>query len=306
MIHFLKLVRWKNLLLIALVQLLIKYALFPSFQATTALNDFQFTILLLATLFIAVAGNIINDIYDIETDLVNKPNRIIVDKHISEKAAFNLFIIFNIIGVGLGFYLANDINRSGFATLFVITSALLYVYSTYLKYLILIGNIVISILIVLSILIVGFFDLIPNLSPSNKDVHIGIFQILLVYSAFAFVLNLIREVVKDIEDINGDYKAEMKTLPIVIGRERTTIIAFALSLLPIFGIIYIIVDSLYKYELVMAYLLLFVVAPTIYTSIKLYAAEKEKDYYHISQLLKLIMLSGVLSLLMYPLVINNA
>jgi 4-hydroxybenzoate polyprenyltransferase len=306
MIHFLKLVRWKNLLLIALVQLLIKYALFPSFQATTALNDFQFTILLLATLFIAVAGNIINDIYDIETDLVNKPNRIIVDKHISEKAAFNLFIIFNIIGVGLGFYLANDINRSGFATLFVITSALLYVYSTYLKYLILIGNIVISILIVLSILIVGFFDLIPNLSPSNKNVHIGIFQILLVYSAFAFVLNLIREVVKDIEDINGDYKAEMKTLPIVIGRERTTIIAFALSLLPIFGIIYIIVDSLYKYELVMAYLLLFVVAPTIYTSIKLYAAEKEKDYYHISQLLKLIMLSGVLSLLMYPLVINNA
>lgn len=306
MIHFLKLVRWKNLLLIALVQLLIKYALFPSFQATTALNDFQFTLLLLATLFIAVAGNIINDIYDIETDLVNKPNRIIVDKHISEKAAFNLFIIFNIIGVGLGFYLANDINRSGFATLFVITSALLYVYSTYLKYLILIGNIVISILIVLSILIVGFFDLIPNLSPSNKDVHIGIFQILLVYSAFAFVLNLIREVVKDIEDINGDYKAEMKTLPIVIGRERTTIIAFALSLLPIFGIIYIIVDSLYKYELVMAYLLLFVVAPTIYTSIKLYAAEKEKDYYHISQLLKLIMLSGVLSLLMYPLVINNA
>jgi 4-hydroxybenzoate polyprenyltransferase len=306
MIHFLKLVRWKNLLLIALVQLLIKYALFPSFQATTALNDFQFTLLLLATLFIAVAGNIINDIYDVETDLVNKPNRIIVDKHISEKAAFNLFIIFNIIGVGLGFYLANDINRSGFATLFVITSALLYVYSTYLKYLILIGNIVISILIVLSILIVGFFDLIPNLSPSNKDVHIGIFQILLVYSAFAFVLNLIREVVKDIEDINGDYKAEMKTLPIVIGRERTTIIAFALSLLPIFGIIYIIVDSLYKYELVMAYLLLFVVAPTIYTSIKLYAAEKEKDYYHISQLLKLIMLSGVLSLLMYPLVINNA
>ena len=96
MIDFLNLVRWKNLLLIALVQSLIKYALFPSFEATITLSDFQFTLLLLATLFIAAAGNIINDIYDVETDLVNKPNKIIVGKHISEKAAFNLFIIFNI------------------------------------------------------------------------------------------------------------------------------------------------------------------------------------------------------------------
>ena len=306
MMHFLNLVRWKNLLLIALAQLLIKYALFPSFEATITLSDFQFTLLLFATLFIAAAGNIINDLYDVETDLVNKPSKVIVGKYISEKAAFNLFIVFNIIGVGIGFYLANDIDRSGFATLFVIISALLYVYSTYLKYLLVIGNLVISMLIVLSILIVGLFDLIPNLSTSNNNIHIGIFQILLVYSAFAFALNLVREIVKDIEDINGDYKAEMKTLPIVIGRERTTIIVFGLSLLPVFGMIYIIVDSLYKYQLVMAYLLLFVVAPMIYTSIKLYTAEREKDYNHISQLLKLIMLFGVLSLLMYPLVINNA
>ena len=306
MIDFLNLVRWKNLLLIALVQSLIKYALFPSFEATITLSDFQFTLLLLATLFIAAAGNIINDIYDVETDLVNKPNKIIVGKHISEKAAFNLFIIFNIFGVGIGFYLANDINKSGFATLFVIISALLYVYSTYLKYLVIIGNLIISIMIAISILIVGLFDLIPNLSPTNNDVYIGIFQILLIYSGFAFFLNLIREIVKDIEDINGDYKANMKTLPIVIGRERTTIIAFALSLVTIFGMIYIIVDSLYKYELVMGYLLLFVVAPMIYISIKLYTAERETDYNYISQLLKLIMLFGILSLLMYPLIISNA
>ena len=85
-----------------------------------------------------------------------------------------------------------------------------------------------------------------------------------------------------------------------------TIIAFALSLVPIFGMIYIIVDSLYKYELVMGYLLLFVVAPMIYISIKLYTAERETDYNYISQLLKLIMLFGILSLLMYPLIISNA
>ena len=306
MIHFFNIIRWKNLLLIALVQLLIKYALFSSFEVVTTLSDFQFSLLLIATLFIAAAGNIINDIYDIETDLVNHPNKIIVGKHISVKNAFNLFIIFNIIGVCVGFYLANNINKSGFATLFVIISALLFMYSIYLKHLLLIGNVLISILIILSVVIVGLFDLIPNLTPSNKDIYIGIIQILLVYSAFAFILNLIREIVKDIEDINGDYKVGMKTLPIVIGREPTTIIAFILSLLPIFGMIYIIVSNMYRYPLVMAYLLMFITAPMIYISIKLYTAEREKDYHLISQLLKLIMLFGVLSLLLYPLIINNA
>ena len=95
------LIRWKNLILIALVQIFIKYALFESFNIHLALNTFQFTLLILATLFIAAAGNIINDIYDIETDLVNRPDKVIVGKTNSEKTALNLFISLNVIGVGL-------------------------------------------------------------------------------------------------------------------------------------------------------------------------------------------------------------
>lgn len=306
MMHFLNLIRWKNLLLIIIVQVLIKYALFNSFKADTTLSDLQLILLLVATVSIAAAGNIINDIYDIETDTVNKPDQVIVGKHISEKVSFNLFIAFNIVGVGLGFYLANNINRSGFATLFVIISALLYVYSTYLKYLVLVGNFVVSALIASSILIVGLFDLLPTINTANRELHLGIFQILLVYAAFAFVLNLIREIVKDIEDINGDHKAGMKTLPIVIGRERATMVVFAISLLPVFGMIYLIIESIYKYQLALICLLLFVVGPMIYISIKLFSAERKSEYQHIATMLKMVMLFGVLSLLLYPLVINNA
>ena len=97
MASILNLIRWKNLVLITLVQVLIKYALFESFNIELTLNTLQFTLLVIATLFIAAAGNIINDIYDIETDLVNKPEKVIVGKSISEKTALNLFIFLNVV-----------------------------------------------------------------------------------------------------------------------------------------------------------------------------------------------------------------
>lgn len=119
MIHFLNLIRWKNLLMIALVQYLIKYALllpfFESHSVITTLKPLGFFILVMATIFIAAGGYVINDIYDIETDKVNKPDKTIVGKHISEKNALYLFIILNVIGVGLGFYLSNGIDKSGFS-----------------------------------------------------------------------------------------------------------------------------------------------------------------------------------------------
>ncbi len=304
--HLLNLIRWKNLLLLIIAQVLIKYGLFNSFHAETLLTTLQFSMLIMATICIAAAGNVINDIYDVETDTINKPNKVIVGKHVSEKFAFNLFIALNVVGVALGFYLSNTIGRSGFAVLFVIVSALLYMYSTYFKYLFFIGNLVVSSLISLSILIVGLFELVPTMNSLNQVVHKGILQILLIYAVFAFVLNIIREIIKDIEDINGDHKAEMKTLPIVIGRERATMIAFTISLLPIFGLIYIIVQSFYKYQLALIYLLIFLLGPLIYITIKLFSAERKIEYQHISAMLKIVMLFGVLSLLLYPLVINNA
>src|SRR5690606_36346808 len=123
----------QNLIFIVLVQVFIKYGLFHPLGAETTLNSFQFTILVFATLCIAAAGNIINDIYDVEIDKINKPNKVLINKKISERNANWLFIILNVIGVTIGFYLSNRIGKSGFAALFIVFSALLYLYASYLK-----------------------------------------------------------------------------------------------------------------------------------------------------------------------------
>lgn len=293
--------------MIALVQLLIKYALFEPFLKTTkltvTLNAFGFGLLMFATLCIAAAGNIINDIYDIETDLVNKPSKVIVGAKISEKKAFSLFIIFNVIGVLTGFYLSHLIGKSGFFALFVIISALLYIYASYLKQSLLIGNIVISALIGMSLLIVGVFELIPAITPQNQSTQFTFFKILLDYALFAFLINLIREIVKDLQDIDGDYKCGMNTLPIAIGRQRASKVVFVLSILLLAATTYYIVSYLLKFWILILYFLIFILAPLIYIFIRSYAAKTKKQYHHISNMLKLVMLFGMLSMVLYPIVL---
>ncbi len=287
-----------------LVQLLIRFALFEPFQIDVKLNTLGFSLLILATVCIAAAGNIINDIYDIETDTVNKPDKVIVGKTISEKTAFNLFLILNIVGVGLGFYISHSVGKSTFFSIFVIISVALYVYASFLKQTPIIGNIVISFLVAMSILIVGIFDLIPAITEVNRAAQITFFKILMDYAVFAFLINLVREMLKDIEDVDGDYNAQMNTLPIAIGRERAKYVAFIISLTPIAAVIYFIVTYLYKQQIAIGYFLVCIVAPLIYASLKIYSAISKKNYHHISTVYKFVMLLGMLSLLLYPFILK--
>jgi 4-hydroxybenzoate polyprenyltransferase len=305
MINFLNLIRWKNLLLIALVQLLVKYALLEPFEVVHfTLNDFGFALLVLATLCIAAAGNVINDIYDVETDLVNKPNKVIVGKKISEKTAFNLYIVLTIIGVGLGFYISNLVGKSGFSAVFVIISALLYIYATYLKQTTLIGNILISFLVAMCLIIIGLFELLPVITVQNRPTQLTFFKIIFDYSIFAFMINFLREIVKDIEDINGDYKVGMKTLPIVIGRERALKVVFVLSLLPLFAVAFYVITYLYSHYIAVGYFLIFIIAPLLYFTIKSFSAETKKEIGFLSVLLKFIMFLGIMSMLLYPFILK--
>ena len=294
--------------MIALVQLLIKYALFEPFlntsNLTITLNGFGFGLLVMATLCIAAAGNIINDIYDVEIDFINKPSKVIIGSHISEKTAYTLFIILNGMGVLIGFYLSHLVGRSGFFSIFVIVSALLYMYASYLKKIVLIGNMVISILVSLSILIVGLFELLPAMTSQNNATQVTFFNILWDYALFAFIINMIREIVKDIEDIDGDHNAGMNTLPIVLGRDRTNKVVSVLILIPLFGTIYYVATYLYKYDVVIGYFLMLIIAPLTYSSIKSFSSKTKKDYHHISSMLKAVMLFGMLSLLLYPMVLK--
>jgi 4-hydroxybenzoate polyprenyltransferase len=220
---FLKLIRYQNLLLLIFMQVLFRYGFLNFQDLTLALSDLQFGILVLSTVFIAAAGYIINDIFDKETDYINE-KEVLVGTAISEANAYNLYIFFNVLGVGGGFYLSNVIEKPGFALLFILISGVLYLYASSLKQSLLIGNFVIAILTALSVIIIGLYDLFPIITSENR-IHLGIlFKILLDYALFAFLINFIREIVKDLEDINGDFNLGMNTLPIALGTTRTSVL----------------------------------------------------------------------------------
>ncbi|WP_282124036.1 geranylgeranylglycerol-phosphate geranylgeranyltransferase [Algibacter mikhailovii] len=301
--NFLNLIRWKNVLMIILAQFLIKYTLLEPFGVNTSLDTLGILLLILATICIAAAGNIINDINDVETDFINKPDKIIVGQAYSEKTAYTFYILLNLIGVGTGFCLSHYVERPPFFILFVLISALLYVYATHLKRTFLIGNLLISVLVGMSILIVGIFDLLPVMTASNRSMQMVFFKVVFDYACFAFFINLLREISKDIEDIDGDYKAGMNTLPIVIGRERAKNVLTFLNFIPLVGIVFYLISNLYKEIIVVCYFLVLVIGPLLYISIKTYHAITKKDFHQISNIYKLVMLFGILSLLLYKYVI---
>lgn len=296
---FLKLIRYKNLLMVAAVQLLIKYALFPAFAIDMTLSPLGFALLILSTVCIAAGGYIINDIYDVATDTINKPNKVIIGKKISENTAYNLYFAFTIVGVLLGFYLSQTVGKPSFFGLFIVIAALLYMYAIYLKQIAVAGNIIVSILVSFSLIIVGFFELIPAITPSNQNIQSTMFEVLTDYAVFAFLINFIREIVKDIIDVDGDHKQGMQTLPILLGKSRTGKIAFAITVANIVIIAYYVSAYLFMHNDAIAYFLIAVIGPLIYTAIKLFMAESNAQFKHVSFMLKIIMVTGMFSMLLY-------
>ncbi len=303
---FLQLIRWKNLVMLALIQLLFRYVYFPAFSVETTLSNFNFSILVFTTLIIAAAGYIMNDIYDIEADIINKPNKVLIHKKISKSKAHFLYNIFNSIGLLSGLYLAFIINNLPFVAIFVITIMLLKVYNSDLKKRPLIGNLLVSSLVSLSILIVGVFDIIPSITKENSIDQYYAFRVLIDYAAFAFILMLLREMVKDIEDVNGDKKMKMKTLPIIFGRKNMNTAIFIFSFVPLILITFYSFNSFSNVPFVLAYMLIVVLFPLLYFMTKILYAKSKEDYILASKLLKIIMLLGMLSIVFISLTIYYA
>lgn len=300
--HFLKLIRFQNLLMLALMQLVFHFLFFKNQpDLILALADWQFILLVIATVTIAAGGYVINNIMDQETDEISKPKDLIVGKHISEGMAYNIYMALNIIGVGIGFYLSNIIQKPSFSMVFIAVAGTLYLYATHLKQNLLVGNIIVALLVSFSIVLVGIFDLYPATYDGNREQMRVIFSILLDYAFFAFIINFIREIVKDIEDMDGDYNAGMSTLPILIGKGRTSKLVFGLTFIPIALLVIYVNTNLLEVELVMYYALLFVLAPLLYFLIKIWSANSKKDFNHLSLILKMVMLFGILSIVVITL-----
>ncbi|CAL66782.1 geranylgeranylglycerol-phosphate geranylgeranyltransferase [Christiangramia forsetii] len=296
MFNFLKLIRAGNLIFIALTMFLIKYGLFEPFGVAITLNLFGFSMLVLAVVCVAASGYVINDIFDIPADIENKPDRALINTNISEKVAYRLFFILSIVGVGLGFYLSNMIGRPGFSAFFIFGSAILYIYNSQLQQTILVGNILVSIIVGLIPVGVGLYDLLPAITPQNQQTQSTIFSILIDYSMFAFLVNLLREIVKDQEDINGDYNAGYKTLPIVLGKKRTNIILFITGLIPLGFLIYYTYQYLFENVSAVIYVLLLLVAPLLFFLVNIWSAEKKSEYKRLSFILKMVLFFGLTSI----------
>jgi 4-hydroxybenzoate polyprenyltransferase len=307
MIHFFKLVRYQNLLMLAFMQLIFRYGFLKWQNVPLSLADWQYCLLVLATVLIAAGGYVINDIFDQDTDSENKPSKIIVGNKISEALAYNLYVGLTIAGVGIGFYLSNVIMKPGFATLFILIASLLYLYATSLKQMILIGNIIVALLLSFSVIIIGIYDLYPATYEGNqKDMGV-LFSILLDYAFFAFILNFIREIVKDLEDINGDYNQGMNTLPIVLGVQRTSKVVFVLSFIPLLILLYYTNEYFASNKLYIAtvYSLLMLVGPLLYFTIKSWNAKTKNEFHHLSLVLKFILFFGILSIVVVAYNIKN-
>jgi len=295
---FLKLIRFQNLIMLAIMQLVFRYGFLALQEIPLALNDWQYLILVLSTVCIAAGGYLINNIFDKATDEINKPDDVVVGKSISEGMAYNIYMALNIIGVGAGFYLSNVIERPGFSLLFIVISGTLYLYASGLKQTLLVGNIIVALLLSLSIIIIGIFDLLPTINPDNQAGMGLLFKILLDYAVFAFIINFIREIVKDLEDVNGDYNQRMNTLPISLGVARTVKVVFGLSFIPLGLIIYYVNENLFSNNLYYAaiYGLLLILGPLLYFTIKIFSAKNQKDFNHLSKVLKIVIFFGILSI----------
>jgi len=295
MIKFLQLIRFPNLIMIALMQFLFYYYWIVPFDDCHIKSDL-FLCVMMATVFIAAGGNIINDIFDVKTDRINKPYRMFIDTFISKKKAYLLYFFFTFVGIGLGSYAGFAINHSWVSFIFIGIAILLFLYSSYLKGIPLVGNSVVSALVASSLFILIAFDK----GHTTRGKHLVFFKdvaLIAIYvcGTFAFWINLIRELVKDNEDINGDYNAGINTLAIVLGRNRVNKIVAVLAGLLICFILYIISIHLQGKTVTTVYVLITILLPLLYFIIKIWQADLNHEYRFLSFLLKLIMFFGILS-----------
>lgn len=297
---FLKLIRWQNLLFIVITQILYEYCIYlPIYKSHSSQ---QLGLIILASVLIAAAGYIINDYFDLNIDQINKPDRVIVNNAVSRRWAIFWHLVFSLLGL---FFTVLALPPSLFWYLILanlLSILLLWLYSTNFKKQLLIGNVIISILTSWVILIL-FFSKTPlsvNNIISADHMEIRLFRITLLYAGFAFIISLIREVLKDMEDRVGDARYGCRTMPIVWGLPVSKVFV-AVWIIVLAGTLVILQLYVlaYGWWLSIVYCLLAIVAPLLMVLSKLKAAQTQQDFHLLSRYVKGIMFTGILSMLFF-------
>lgn len=267
------------------------------------LTHSYFGLLVFSTVLIAAAGYIINDYFDLKTDLINRPDTVVVDKMIKRRVAIILHISFTLFGLILGVYCALKAGYLRLAIFHIAAAVLLWFYSTNFKKQLLIGNIVVSFLTAAIIFIPFVYELglmqhnHPGFADGNWNLILSCFKATLIFSLFAFITSMAREIIKDMEDMKGDRETGGFTMPIYWGMHASKIGAFFLILITQILLFFVIYNT-YKFKRTIftndvVYIIITLLIPLSILLLLITKANKPNDYKRASLLLKFIMLMGL-------------
>ncbi|TAH13464.1 MAG: ubiquinone biosynthesis protein UbiA, partial [Sphingobacteriia bacterium] len=276
--------------------------IYPEMIGVDSNEQIRFFALIIASVCIAAAGYIINDYFDHNIDQINKPDKVVVNRIISRRWVIFWHMLLSLLGLYLTAY-ALPLSQYWHLVLGNMAAIIaLWFYSTTFKKKLLIGNVIIS-LLTAWVIIVLFFSKFPlDGALINVDQHqrVRFFRLMVLYASFAFVISLIREVIKDMEDISGDQKYGCTTMPIVWGVNATKVFVAVWIIVLIAALVIL---QLYVlgmgWWLSALYCILLIVLPLVLVLKKLYKAEKPTDYHQLSSLVKLIMFTGILSMFFF-------
>jgi 4-hydroxybenzoate polyprenyltransferase len=311
----LRVIRFKNLLIVAATLYLMRYCIIqPLLQLKNLdlqLDGFYFFLLTLATVFITAAGYVINDYFDTRTDLVNRPQTVVVGRNLSRRTAILLHSCLNFLGVLLGLIVSIKIGKPVLSLLFLLVAGLLWFYSTTYKRQFLVGNLIVAILTATVPMITLLFEL-PRLYTvywemiTRFELKLGIITYWVGgYALFAFLLTLVREIIKDIEDFEGDQVFGRNTIPVFLGKKTARTVAASILLFTLLALVFLFARYLNylpsgKFDYyTLVYFIVGLVLPIFILLIELLTAEKKEDYHKASRLNKLIMLFGLLYTILF-------
>jgi 4-hydroxybenzoate polyprenyltransferase len=291
MYAYLKILRPLNLLIVGLTQYIVYMVLIKNHSSITSLSTLQNMLLACCTMMVTAGGYIINDIYDRDLDKINKPNKVIVGQAISLSQSYTYYWILVVLGFAVAIWLGVVTQNIPHIVLYVIGTAVLYFYASHFKKKGYLGNIIVALM---TAFVPGLIWLAERkYINSNEGFNIKI--LLLFFMAFAFLSNLAREVIKDVEDMDGDKIIDSKSLPLTLGLEKTKIIIFfnlSILILIIWALALVFKNSLvYSGNGLLSIFIIIILYEVNNT-------HHAKEFHHISNWMKYLMLTGVVYLLL--------
>lgn len=303
LVHIFRLSRPINLLIVMITMVVMRYVVFVNLTKDALLDEveflswWKFSLIVASAVLLTASGNIINDYFDRKVDLINKPERVIIDRFVKRRVAIILHPLLNALAVFLVMIVCY--NTGFWLPLFfpLVISILLWWYTPVFKKMYLVGNIVVAVCTSLAPAWALAHDIEVLFRSGAVELTYRVVIWTSVVMAAAFILTLIREVVKDIEDIEGDTKEQFRTLPIVSGVEFAKRYAMGWMLFFLAGVGLVMLKlKLSQPYLAMLFLASFIGVPVVMSLVSIIKARSKYDFHRAGNFLKWLMLGGILAL----------